>query len=128
MKKAINEQYGDVDQIKIIETEIPRISNGEVLVKVAAAGLNPKDILVRKGKFKRFTGNKFPQGIGYDFAGTVEDPKNSHFQKGDKVFGMVNGWSLLPSDSVLRKFLMTTLAINCFQVLLLLARSHNLCQ
>lgn len=92
MKKAVNEQYGDVDQIKIIETEIPKISNGEVLVKVAAAGLNPKDILVRKGKFKRFTGNKFPQGIGYDFSGTIEDPKNSSFHKGDKVFGMVNGW------------------------------------
>ena len=79
MKKAVNEQYGGVEQIKIVETEIPKISNGEVLVKVEAAGLNPKDILVRKGKFKRFTGNKFPQGIGYDFSGTIEDPKNSSF-------------------------------------------------
>lgn len=92
MKKAVNEQYGGVDQIKIIETGRPKISNGEVLVKVEAAGLNPKDILVRKGKFKRFTGNKFPQGIGYDFSGIIEDPKHSTFQKGDQVFGMVNGW------------------------------------
>lgn len=92
MKKAINEQYGGVEQIKIIETERPTVSNGEVLVKVKAAGLNPKDILVRKGKFKRFTGSKFPQGIGYDFSGTIEDPKNSSFQKGERVFGMVNGW------------------------------------
>ncbi|NRB53180.1 MAG: NAD(P)-dependent alcohol dehydrogenase [Saprospiraceae bacterium] len=92
MKKAVNEQYGDVDQIKIIETERPTVSNGEVLVKVKAAGLNPKDILVRKGKFKRFTGSKFPQGIGYDFSGIIEDPMNSTFQKGERVFGMVNGW------------------------------------
>ena len=92
MKKAVNAQYGDVDQIKIIETERPTVSNGEVLVKVKAAGLNPKDILVRKGKFKRFTGSKFPQGIGYDFTGIIEDPMNSTFQKAERVFGMVNGW------------------------------------
>lgn len=92
MKKAVNVQYGGIDSIKVIETDSPAVKRGAVLVKVEAAALNPKDILVRKGKFKRFTGNKFPQGVGYDFSGTVEDPKNSNFQKGDKFFGMVNGW------------------------------------
>ncbi|MBX2871448.1 MAG: NAD(P)-dependent alcohol dehydrogenase [Saprospiraceae bacterium] len=93
MKKAINDGYGGLDQIEIIETELPKVSSGEVLVKVRAAGLNPKDVLVRKGKFKRFTGSKFPQGIGFEFSGVIEDPKNSDFQKGESVFGMVNGWN-----------------------------------
>lgn len=56
MKKAINEIFGGLDVIKIIDSDLPNIAANEVLVKVEAAGLNPKDILIRKGKFKRLTG------------------------------------------------------------------------
>ena len=63
MKIARNKAFGDLDQIEIAEASIPSLSPREVLVKVKAAGLNPKDVLVRKGKFKRFTGSRFPQGI-----------------------------------------------------------------
>ncbi|MEL6969443.1 MAG: hypothetical protein AAFO02_04680 [Bacteroidota bacterium] len=55
MKKAIFEQYGDLDTIKLVDVESPTPAAGEVLVKVAHTGLNPKDILIRKGKFKRLT-------------------------------------------------------------------------
>jgi NADPH:quinone reductase-like Zn-dependent oxidoreductase len=92
MKIAVNQQFGNTDKIEIIETEIPNPSKGEVLVKVKSAGLNPKDILIRKGKFKRFTGSKFPQGIGFDFSGIVEASNSTRFTKGDAVFGMLNGW------------------------------------
>lgn len=92
MKKAVNKRFGDVNEIEIVEVEKPKISSNEVLVKVKAAGLNPKDILIRKGKFKRLTGSKFPQGIGFDFSGIIEHPNNSNFKKGDQVFGMLNGW------------------------------------
>lgn len=92
MKKAINQAYGDVNQIKIVAAEMPKLSKNEVLVKVSAAGLNPKDILVRKGKFKQLTGKRFPQGIGFEFAGFIEDANGTNYQKGEKVFGMVNGW------------------------------------
>ncbi|MFK7978440.1 MAG: NAD(P)-dependent alcohol dehydrogenase [Saprospiraceae bacterium] len=91
MQKAIIQKYGDLDVIKFIETAAPILTKKQVLVKVKAAALNPKDILVRKGKFKQLTGRKFPQGIGYDFAGTIEDGNGSSFQKGYRVFGMVNG-------------------------------------
>ncbi len=91
MKKATIQKYGDLDVIKLIETETPTLTKKQVLVKVKAAALNPKDILVRKGKFKQLTGRKFPQGIGYDFAGIIEDGNGHSFKKGDKVFGMVNG-------------------------------------
>ncbi|MGB0840493.1 MAG: NAD(P)-dependent alcohol dehydrogenase [Chitinophagales bacterium] len=92
MKKAINTAFGDLDKISIVEVEIPVLGNNEVLVKVTAAGLNPKDIMVRKGKFKRLSGSTFPQNIGYDFAGTIENPNKSDFKKGTPVFGMLNGW------------------------------------
>jgi len=91
LKKVIFEKYGDVEVIKLITSDKPKLSTKQVLVKVAAAALNPKDILVRKGKFKHLSGNKFPQSIGYDFAGTIQDENGSSFKKGEKVFGMVNG-------------------------------------
>lgn len=92
MKIAVNQQFGGIDKIKIIETELPQLSTNEVLIKIKSAGLNPKDILIRKGKFKRLADNKFPQAIGFDFSGVIEDPNKSHYKKGDSVFGMLNGW------------------------------------
>lgn len=92
MKKAINEKFGGLKVIKLIDAEVPDVATNEVLVKVQAAGLNPKDILVRKGKFKHFTGRKMPQSIGFDFSGIIEDANGNNFKKSDKVFGMLNGW------------------------------------
>ena len=91
MKKAINEKYGDLEVIKLVAMETPTLTTKQVLVKVKAAALNPKDILVRKGKFKQLSGRKFPQGIGYDFAGTIQNTNGHSFKEGAKVFGMVNG-------------------------------------
>lgn len=91
MQKAIFTQYGTPDVIRIVTTDPPRLKPGQVLVRVIAAGLNPKDVLIRKGKFRRLTGQRFPQGIGYDFAGTIADPNGSTYAIGDRVFGMVNG-------------------------------------
>ena len=50
MKKAIFDKYGGLEVIKLIDTEPPALSSNQVLVKVEAAALNPKDILVRKAE------------------------------------------------------------------------------
>ena len=73
----------------------PRPARGEVLVRVAAAALNPKDVLVRKGKFRLISGRRFPRIPGYDFAGTVEQLGEgvSGIALGDEIYGMVNAWS-----------------------------------
>ena len=92
MKKAIYKGFGDASNLIIIDADIPKVATNEVLVKVVAAALNPKDILMRKGKFKRFTGSQFPQGVGMDFAGIIEQSTNKDFQVGDQVYGMLNGW------------------------------------
>ncbi len=64
-------------------------------MRVAAAALNPKDVLVRKGKFRLISGRRFPRVPGYDFAGTVEKLGEgaSGVALGDEVYGMVNAWS-----------------------------------
>ncbi len=95
MKAAIIRQYGkpDVLQIKEIPDPVPR--SGRILVEVHAASLNPKDILVRKGKFKVFTGNRFPMILSSDYAGVILDPgKSASLMAGDRVFGMMNGFKV----------------------------------
>lgn len=92
MKTAIFNQYGGPECLQIADLEKPACGKGEVLVSVKAAGLNPKDILIRKGKFKQFSGRKFPQQLGFDFAGMVVESGSPNYTFGDRVLGMLNGW------------------------------------
>ncbi len=93
MKTASFNEYGDSSVIEIREIQRPLPNKDEILVKVQAAALNPKDVLIRKGKFKRFSGKKFPQGIGFDFAGIIANTNQIQpFLKDQKVYGMINGW------------------------------------
>lgn len=87
-------QFGAPDVLAWVEVPRPRPRNGEVLVKVAAAAVNPKDCLTRKGKFKRLSGTDFPRSAGYDFSGTVLEcgAGNVAVREGTAVFGMLNGW------------------------------------
>lgn len=92
MKAAVFYQYGKVDVLKIADVPKPTIGAGEILVNVKAAAVNPKDTFIRKGRFKRFTGNQFPQFVGFDFSGTVAGSKHPDYIIGDEVFGMLEGW------------------------------------
>jgi NADPH:quinone reductase-like Zn-dependent oxidoreductase len=93
--KAIQfDRYGAPAVLACREVAEPVCGPAQLLVRVHAAGLNPKDCLVRKGKFCWFTGRRFPLGVGHDFAGTIEavGPQVHDFQTGDAVYGMTNGW------------------------------------
>ncbi|KAK1241209.1 hypothetical protein MKX08_001183 [Trichoderma sp. CBMAI-0020] len=78
---------GPGDRIVLGTRHIPTPGPKEVLVKVAIAGLNPHDQLVRDLGF--FIGNNVPAPIGIDIVGTVhaigKDVDN--FKIGDLVFG-----------------------------------------
>eukprot|EP00878_Enallax_costatus_P006054 GHUV01006350.1.p1 GENE.GHUV01006350.1~~GHUV01006350.1.p1 ORF type:complete len:220 (+),score=69.53 GHUV01006350.1:308-967(+) len=71
------------------ERDFPKPSRrkGEVLIKVAAASVNPVDWKTRKGEVPRFTVTR-PKIPGGDVAGVVQeaDP-GSQFKPGDRVFG-----------------------------------------
>jgi NADPH:quinone reductase-like Zn-dependent oxidoreductase len=92
MKQAILTGFGNTEKISFREIEMPTLKKSEVLVKVVAASVNPKDTFVRKGRYKFLTGEKFPIGIGFDYSGIVEESTKTEYKKGDKVFGMINGW------------------------------------
>ena len=66
MKAVYYESYGRPDVLQWGDRPDPRPRGNDVLVEVRAAALNPKDVLVRKGKFKLFTRNRFPRIPGYE--------------------------------------------------------------
>jgi len=71
MKAIALIKTGDaVNAFKVIETTKPQPQKGEVLIKVAAFGLNFADVMARRGMYKEAP--PLPAVLGYDVAGTVE--------------------------------------------------------
>ncbi|KIZ03562.1 NADPH2:quinone reductase [Monoraphidium neglectum] len=65
----------------------PQRRPGEVLVRVAAASVNPVDVKTRSGVVPRLV-TAIPRILGSDVAGVVEAAdEGSPFRKGDRVFG-----------------------------------------
>ena len=64
--------YGDVDQLKLEQIAQPEPREGEVLVRVYAAGVNPMDWKIRSGMLKDFMPSNFPYVVRCLFAGVVE--------------------------------------------------------
>lgn len=94
MKAVVYHRFGAPEVLQVEEVPRPAPKPGQVLVRVVAAALNPKDVLLRKGKLQWLSGKKLPRGVGYDVSGVVEeaDPRGGGPAVGTPVFGMINGW------------------------------------
>ncbi|MCU7552005.1 NADP-dependent oxidoreductase [Chitinophagaceae bacterium LB-8] len=88
MKAAYYEAFGGIENIRIGNLEIPEVKEGEVLVKIKAASINPVDAAVRAGHLKNFIPTVFPVIPGWDLAGVVEERGFSarRFNLGDEVY------------------------------------------
>lgn len=87
MRAIRQEQLGPPEVLRVAELEDPEPGPTEVLVRVAAAGVNPVDWKTRaKGGFL----GEPPFTVGWDVAGTVERLGFgvTRFEPGDRVFGM----------------------------------------
>lgn len=91
MKRVQFFRYGGPEEMSFGKHTMPPLARGRVRVRVKAAAINPLDWKLRQGVMKFVTGRKFPQGMGSDFAGVVEQVGDSvtNFRVGDKVFGSV---------------------------------------
>src|SRR5262245_11942137 len=91
MMKAIQiDAYGGPEVLQLRELPVPTPAEGEILVKVGAAGVGPWDAWVRAGK--SVLPQPLPLTPGSDIAGTVvaTGPNVKEFAKGDVVFGVTN--------------------------------------
>jgi NADPH:quinone reductase-like Zn-dependent oxidoreductase len=87
MKAIVIREYGGPEVLKFEDTPDPAAGAGEVVVRVAAASINPIDIIERSGGMKDFRPMKFPNVLGWDLAGTIVSigPQVQGFSLGDKV-------------------------------------------
>ena len=92
MKAVVVHQYGGPEVLKFEDYPDPVPGPGEVLVRVAAASVNPIDYKRRAGLTNDFYPIHFPGLIGVDMAGTVVKigPGVEGFSIGDKVFAMAD--------------------------------------
>ena len=90
MKAVVLRAYGDAEQLSYEEVEQPRPGSGEVLVRIAAASLNPIDWKVRSGAMKEFMPLEFPAILGYDLAGEVAELGEgvTSLKAGQRVMGV----------------------------------------
>lgn len=91
MERLEYDSYGGPDLVHMSSFTLSAPQAGEVVVRVAAASINPMDWKIRNGDVKVMTGSKFPRALGTDFAGTVESvgPNVTRFKPGDEVVGTV---------------------------------------
>jgi NADPH:quinone reductase-like Zn-dependent oxidoreductase len=87
MKAFVVEKYGK-DGLRAAEVPEPEVGDGDVLVKVSAASVNPLDMMVRNGEFKQLLKYRPPFVLGHDVAGVVTRVGSDvgDFQVGDEVY------------------------------------------
>jgi NADPH:quinone reductase-like Zn-dependent oxidoreductase len=92
MKAVRFDQYGPVSVLDVREVPIPEPAQGQVLVRVKAAGINPGEAKIRDGSLHERWPATFPSGQGSDFAGVVErtGPGVAAVVAGDDVIGWVD--------------------------------------
>jgi NADPH:quinone reductase-like Zn-dependent oxidoreductase len=92
MKAIVVHEYGGPEVLKYEDYPDPVPGRGEVLVRVAAASINPIDYKRRAGLTKDFYPMQFPSLIGVDVSGTVVKvgPGVEAFTAGNRVFAMAD--------------------------------------
>jgi NADPH2:quinone reductase len=91
MKAVEISKPGAPDVLKLTERPKPALKTGEVLIKVAAAGVNRPDVLQRQGHYPVPAGASDLPGL--EIAGTIVegDLGDSGFTLGSKVCALVQG-------------------------------------
>lgn len=116
MSRAIQyHRFGSPETLEMVDVPIEEPGDGEVRIKVWAAGLNPVDAKTFTGMFpirpaelvnrlrhpSRWFVSTFPRTVGRDFAGVVDAVGSgvTGFAVGDKVFGTLRS---APGDAAVR--------------------------
>ncbi|WP_338700856.1 NADP-dependent oxidoreductase [Streptomyces sp. Q6] len=91
MRVISQRRLGGPEVLEVATVERPEPHEGEALVRVHAAGVNPVDWQARSGDAPLFGDPPFT--LGWDISGVVEAAGQdvTTFRPGDEVFGMIRG-------------------------------------
>jgi NADPH:quinone reductase len=90
MKAIVAPQPDGAEELALVERPVPRVGPGEVLIEVAAAGVNRPDILQRRGLYPPPPGA--PDILGLEVSGTVvEAGEGGKSLLGKQVCALVAG-------------------------------------
>ena len=89
MKAISIHQFGGLDELIYGDQPKPQLNSGEVLIRTAAAGVNPIDWKTCSGGGASAFITEFPFIPGWEFAGTIADAGDGHFNVGDRVYGVI---------------------------------------
>ena len=83
--------YGGPEVLRAVERPVPSLRDGEVLIRVEAAGVNRPDVMQRLGKYPPPPGA--PDIPGLEVAGTIAAVAGDHtrWKSGDRVCALVAG-------------------------------------
>ena len=110
MKAVILRDVTPAEQVRLEETEIPKVRPGWVLVKVKAFGMNHSEQILRLSEIRADYIQK-PVIPGIECVGEIADPSDSHFKAQQKVVALMGGmgrsfngsyaeYALLPAKQV----------------------------
>ncbi|WP_343071575.1 alcohol dehydrogenase catalytic domain-containing protein [Brevibacillus choshinensis] len=89
MKAAGILSFGGPEVLRLLEVDTPVANENQVRVRVKAAGVQPFDLSVRSGWTPPGGAVRFPQILGNEFAGVVDQVGDAvtGFAAGDEVMG-----------------------------------------
>ena len=88
MRAIVVKQPGGPEVMQIAEVPDPKPREGDLIVRVRAAGVNRADLLQRLGRYPPPPGD--PETIGLEIAGEVEHAAG-RWKRGDKVMALLGG-------------------------------------
>lgn len=96
MKAVYYESFGGPEVLRIGDLPVPEPADDEVLVRVAAAGVNPIDRRLRNGELQEYLKRIFPVIPGWDLAGRIVKvgKRVSGWAVGDEVVGLAFDWTV----------------------------------
>lgn len=115
MRAVVIDRYGSADELVTREIARPKCSNGQVLIRVHAAGVNPIDWRIRSGGLRLILHARLPLVLGFDVAGeiveTSRDAEEQGWRVGDEVIGFLDNrhgggyaeFAVAGSDALSRK-------------------------
>lgn len=88
MQAAVIYRPGSAGEIRLQERPIPTPTEGQVLVRVKAFGLNRSELMTRKGLSPNV---QFPRILGIECVGEVETDPSGQYAKGQPVMALMGG-------------------------------------